>query len=483
MTELARLYTADKPIMYNCITFVVDSNLFVEFQPIENIKWKDLCPKADVIKIVVPKSVIREMDGHKSSTKRRLRRRALSFNQHLNNIEDGDGVSAALTENPVKLILELMPIYSTEELKHKGLSLENNDERIVAEAFTFRESHADVIFLSEDRIARHTAREMGIPVARPIESWRLTEPEDPRDFRIRELEAQIGPTPRLSLKLSDERIRTVQFENPLKVSVPIEFCERVAQDFLDNNPCLSQDQLTRRLPFQGGHSSLFRLPGSLSVTNDEIDQYLETCERYRSSVKSWATGLPQLLENLHFVAPFELVISNNGTAFAEDVKVHIRVTQGFFFVSVDTLHFYFGPGVQVPEPPYAYRQFNAPINAVRQPSHDDLDQFAFYSDDGPTLDGGVTEFSYECERFRHGGREQVLSCFLRKEKNAPSGGKVVVTISSASLAKSIDECFIIRCVANGSSDFKEYIRHRISFFPDDVQDVILRALKRDYDES
>ena len=106
---------------------------FVEFQSLERINWSLLCPRATSVRIVVPATVVREMDKHKRSTGRR-RRRAFEFNKLLQVIEDGDGTNARLQNEFVELSLTLMERFARSELEEGKLSFEVADDLIVAEA-------------------------------------------------------------------------------------------------------------------------------------------------------------------------------------------------------------------------------------------------------------------------------------------------------------------------------------------------------------
>ena len=130
----------------------------------------------------------------------------------------------------------LMPRYGRDELSEEKLSFAVADDLIVAEAMRFTRNHASAIFLADDNNARRTAREMGIPVARPAEAWRRNEPRDARDVRIAELERQLGAMPKLSLSLLGDDERAVVFEPLYEYEIPNEFCDRVAEDYPREKP-------------------------------------------------------------------------------------------------------------------------------------------------------------------------------------------------------------------------------------------------------
>lgn len=115
MDDAAPVFSSVLPIEDESVTFVVDTNILIEFRSLEQINWKLLCPRAKSVRVVVPATVISEMDRHKRG-RARLRRRALEFNKLLQAIEDGDGANAALQNDHVELSLRLMTRYARKEL-------------------------------------------------------------------------------------------------------------------------------------------------------------------------------------------------------------------------------------------------------------------------------------------------------------------------------------------------------------------------------
>ena len=136
MSKVTPVFSTGRMIQDTSVTFVVDANILIEFAAIDQIDWELLCPRATSVRIVVPTTVVGEMDKHKKSTGR-LRRRALEFNRLLLKIEDGDGEPAALDHDRMELSLMLMPRYDRHELPGEKLSFTISDDLIVAEAARF----------------------------------------------------------------------------------------------------------------------------------------------------------------------------------------------------------------------------------------------------------------------------------------------------------------------------------------------------------
>ena len=273
MNEPKQVFSTSRTVQDENVTFVVDTNILLEFTAIDQMEWTLLCPRATSIRLVVPTTVVREMDKHKKSTGR-LRRRALEFNRLLLKIEEGDGETAILDYDRIELRIMLMPRYSRSELPEDKLSFAIADDLIVAEAVRFNRDRGDAIFLTDDNNARRTAREMGVPVARPAEEWRRHEPRDQRDARIEELERQLGAMPRLSLSLLTEDENAVVFEPMYEYDIPYEFCERVANAILERNPGFSHEELLRRHNLEDTQKTNrgFPLTSLYSVTVTDVER-------------------------------------------------------------------------------------------------------------------------------------------------------------------------------------------------------------------
>ena len=479
MSELAAIFSSDRAIDQESVTFVIDANILIEFEAIARIDWELLCPRATSILIVVPTTVVREMDRHKKGSGR-LRRRALEFNRLLRKIEDGNSESTPLKHEHVKLSLMLMPRYGRDELPEEKLSFAVTDDLIVAEAVRFTGDHANAIFLADDNNARRTAREMGISVARPAEEWRRSEPRDARDVRIAELERQLGAMPKLSLSLLGDDETAVIFEPLYEYDIPYEFCERVAETILARNPGVDRDELLwhHNLQDPEKRNRGMRIPGRFSVSVEDVDKYCRAYEEYKECVIAWARRLPSDLSKLDFAAPFQLEIGNEGGAFAEDVEITILASTGFGFLKNRFVRSYLEMNCKPPELP---SKMGSVLRLPTLFQHQELhrrDPFAFYFGDPPGRDGPVSRISYECERFRH-GTSDVFRRTLHKEENAPSGGQLIVRASSASLADPIEARCPIKVSQGGrSADFKEQLWRRRFYFPKEVRGALSEAIRK-----
>ncbi|MDE0371509.1 MAG: PIN domain-containing protein [Rhodospirillales bacterium] len=473
MDGAAPVFSSDRPIEDESITFVVDTNILIEFQSLERINWKLLCPRARSVRVVVPATVISEMDNHKRG-RGRLRRRAFEFKKLLQAIEDGDGANATLRNDHVELSLRLMKRYARKELDEGRLSFEVPDELIVAEAAKFTMVHGDAVFLADDTNARRAAREMGIRVARPAEEWRRTEPKDGRDERIEELERQVGAMPRLSLCLLDGEEGAVAFETLDERAVPAGFLAGIGQAILERNPGVERDNLLQRHNLTGVRTA-FSSP--FSVTVEQVDRYREEYHQYREHVIAWSKRLPETLKEIELAVPIRVQVRNDGKAFAEDVEITLQASKGHAFLASESVKSLLQREIEAPEPPTGIGETPHVLSFFEQQELHRRDPFAFHVRNAPGRDQVVPDVSFECQQFRHHTSNVLEYCLIRTE-DARSGGALTIRASSASLADPVEVQYPIigRQKKTRSTDFKSYFRRRLFLFPEDLEVAVSKVL-------
>lgn len=467
-------YSADNPIQNKSITFVIDTNILMEFDALPQIDWSLLCPNAQSITVVAPITVVREVDNHKKGAPR-LRRRALEFNTHLASIEDGNGTDIELCSVPVPVRLKLMPRYPRSELSTEGLSLDVNDDLIAAEAARFAQDEPTAIFLADDNNARRTARDIGLSVARPPDAWRRKEPRDERDAELDKLRRQVGAMPKLVIAAASEGAGTVCFQSVSGEQFSDALQRRMIEAIRKLYPGKSRSELMRRYGLRGNQFDIMANSSIRGVSVHDIDRYCEKHQNFLDELPGWVISLPDLLSEHFMLYPFEVEVANEGLAFAHDLVVSLNVSEGFEFAPEFIVQHIFNLKVSAPDPPKGHDLLLGNVPSMIDFQRDiRRDPFSFYRRDDGERDY-QSEISYECERFRH-GENFVLSGYLARLKDGPSGGAVTVRASSATLADPVERCFPIRATDEPATDFEAYLRERLMLFPDDLRAALEAAL-------
>lgn len=478
MIEETPLYTTRNPLMGSDIEFIVDSNLLLEFEQLSDIPWQELCPEAASITIVVPHTVVQEMDKHKTGEPR-LRRRALQFLNSFTAIEDGNGLDTILRPNTPSVRLLLMPTYTNVELEPDRFAIAGNDQLILAEAERYRRDHAAAVFLSDDGNPRRTARQNGIPVARPPTEWRRKEPQDEKDKEIVRLKRQLGAMPTLAIYPAVEGRDRVTFQDIDEDGDYGQVLEQIKQQYLDANPVKSRDWIIRQYGLRSSNPALYTYT-SIGVTEAQIARYHKKYDEFMACLSEWLEELPNLL-NSHKVWPFQVAIANEGSTFAQDVSVVMSASPGFFFVTSPSLIKQFFELKTKPPAPPRPKPTMPPLpeipNFFEMQKLHETDPFAFYRKDADEEALFMKKIEFECEKFRH-GNSYVLIGFLARDKDGPAGGLITVTASSVNLADPISQTFPLRVETNATTYLLGHLDKRLALFSGDIHEAVTAAIER-----
>ena len=305
----------------------LDTNIFLEFRPIEEIKWlKEL--NTSSVCLVVTSVVVRELDKHKAGNNNRLRKRArksISFLKTLDSQADND-----LRTN-VTLRFDL-----TEPKRHAldeyNLSADVNDDLLVAKAIEFRglNKTAMVAILTDDAVVQFKAEGYGLGAPELSEDLKSPHEIDPlvkenRELRIENARLQ-NNQPKLQLGFRDSAGNLVSFLHASK-----DFALRlISEAELDDLIQTERDKLQyvrEEQPIENDRLSAFAELASFRkvVTNGQIDDYYrkieEYLEHYRKHLldKSFAYVFPYRSIELSFV------LKNEGSNPAQNVEIRLDV--------------------------------------------------------------------------------------------------------------------------------------------------------------
>jgi PIN domain len=156
------------------VTIAPDTNFFVEFSSVKAVEWPQLLPKTQEIRLIILPKVGDEIDALKRRSGR-VRKRAVEFGALAREMETAPDERIVVRETVPRVTMEFAPIFRREELDQNLFELEDNDGRIVSEAYRLAEAIPELVFLSDDSKPLRLARKAGLDVIRPPESWRRKE--------------------------------------------------------------------------------------------------------------------------------------------------------------------------------------------------------------------------------------------------------------------------------------------------------------------
>ena len=147
------------------VTFVIDTNILIEFNSADKLPWTEICPNVKKIHIVIPSTVVNEIDNHKKLSGK-IRRRAHEFSGLARELLKNT-VKKAVAASGVEVTISLGPLYKNSELDGDRFALDDNDRRIAAEAAKYIENCPGAILLTDDVNPARFFKDSGLPVYMP----------------------------------------------------------------------------------------------------------------------------------------------------------------------------------------------------------------------------------------------------------------------------------------------------------------------------
>jgi hypothetical protein len=458
------------------ITFCVDTNVLVEFKPLDQIPWRQIAPNATTIHIVVVTKVGEEMDDHKKKTGR-LRRRALEFAQIARRIEESTDGRAMLRESDPQVTIAFAPIYRRPELDGDLYDLDDKDGRIVAEVVRFRRDSPGVVLLADDHKPRRWARQTGLPWERPPESWRREEGPDERDKEIAALKRELGAQPAFSIEFPEAATndRNELIFEPAPATSCSACRDQLASAILAANPKVSRDKSIARYGLARPDPFRPSIWISHQLTESDLERYEDEYNKFEEDVRWWADNQQSLFDTLRLVLPIGVEITNSGDRAAERVLVELELMGPFHFELHEGIEDVTGGWLTAPSPPRPrglLPHLELPFVSAQEPGKPHV----FYLLDGPESDEPASRLVWRCEEFRH-GQTFILPSIVRATREAARGA-LKARISSAVVAKAVEATAVLICLDKNSerNKFCSSLERRIALFPTQYQEPVRRAL-------
>ncbi len=171
---------------------VPDTNFFLQCKDYHELDWSVVTTEAEIV-IAVPRTVQRELDKHKDGGNTRRASRARKICSLFAEILEADDLRLVRNSRGRSLTLTLLaPTLRQDD--YPNLDLQDDDNRIVAEALWLRNAHrgTPVTFLSNDTPALVTAKHEDLPYRRLPSAWSLPSETDERDKTIESLRLQLA---------------------------------------------------------------------------------------------------------------------------------------------------------------------------------------------------------------------------------------------------------------------------------------------------
>ncbi len=312
-----------------------DTNFFFEFRKPIDLPWHELddteSGKGPDIRLIVPPTVISEIERHKakgnSRTAKRARQASVALRQALLSPQHTTELRSA---NP-RITLELPPVVKVDFSQFETLDPTRPDHRIAAEFTEIRKIEPDLVVFSDDTLAILAVRSLGFePILIP-ETWRLAPEKDERDDEIEGLRSELAvyknSTPILSATILNQDEEKADEITGVVETFSLQEAElhQAVRSVQERSPIENDFRLTPpagMLALNVGN--IWRQP-----RKDEIEDY-KTID-YPAWVESLFEKIPKVITRVNSIAreiPFSIRLINSGFSNATAVRLTITTFDG-----------------------------------------------------------------------------------------------------------------------------------------------------------
>jgi hypothetical protein len=304
-----------------------DTNLFEQFQPIENIDWL-LLAGCDSVTLVIPAVTLSELNKHKDgATRGRIKRRAANTLSQLSKYARKE--TSPILRPGVNLIFRHQEPLIDFAAYH--LSKDMPDDRLLASGIEFACERnirdGSVMIATGDLGLELKTKAQSLVLPLPLShNLRLPDEPDAEENRIKELEAEVkklrSSAPELSLSF-----RNGANHEEFALEPPLELKQEVVQDKLAQLRC--KYPLREQLP-----STMY---AALVGGPEAIVEYNTALGIYYSKVEQHYTDMLHYLNRQRLSFEIGLSLFNTGGAPADDIDVEVHLPDGLTAVGEEDI--------------------------------------------------------------------------------------------------------------------------------------------------
>ena len=320
--------------------FFVDTNLFIQCRPLEQLDWSPWRTYEEV-RLIVSRPVLREIDRLKNKGNDRVTRRARTASAMFRQMLD-DAHKLIHPEGP-RVVLSVEPQHSYNRDLRDRLDFQEFDDQLIGTVHEFARTNSstDVRLLTHDTIPLYTVQGLGVLANIIPDDWLLPPEKTESERRLTVLEAENArlksAEPSVSLRCADPSDTEVNhysatfiwFE-PLTDAEVDGLMQRLKARFPLATDFGSSEPVAQPLPPTVAARLFATHRTFVPATDEEIEKYrtesyptwLERCEEVlRTHHRTLQQDVPFL--------EFTFLAENVGTRPAADVLVTIEARGGF----------------------------------------------------------------------------------------------------------------------------------------------------------
>ncbi len=324
------------------VSYFVDTNLFLQCHPLEQLDWTPWSAFQEV-RLIVSSPVLREVDYRKNKGNDRAAKRARATSAMFRKMLT-EGQQVVRAENP-RVVLSIEPQHTYSRELEQRLNYQEKDDQLVGTLYEFSrcQEGTNVRLLTHDTTPLFTAQGLGLTGNIIPENWLLPPESTETERELRSLRSEVArlkkTEPSFSIRCADQSNPELQryhasftwFE-PLTDDQVGELMQRLKARFPLETDFGSREPAERDPKPKPGSTFLIGITREVftPATDEAIEKYHE------KAYPEWLDQCEQILRNHHDAlqhrAPllvFSFLAANVGTRPANDALVTIEA-QGRF---------------------------------------------------------------------------------------------------------------------------------------------------------
>lgn len=292
----------------------LDTNIYLHYLDIEQIKWKDIIEDSDFT-IVVPRIVLREIDKHKDQSRGKIQKRAKKNSVKFSQV--------FLEDKCLKYKIETCSDPAKELFDGNGFNQSINDDWIILSAIYSGYKHDDIIVISSDNNLLLKAKENGLKFIKIPDEYLLKEELSDEEKEIKNLKAEIekyqNRQPKPSI-IFDDGETIIFFKKPIERDLEKELSAYMEQ-LKQENPYLQNKEINIDSTFG---LSIYKSSSAKLYTQNQIDKYNTELDDFFKEEYPYKHFLLQkeILDERFKKLSFHVL--NNGTAQTGDMNIFIE---------------------------------------------------------------------------------------------------------------------------------------------------------------
>jgi hypothetical protein len=324
----------------------VDTNIFIQFEMFDQVDWPAILG-VDEACLVIPKTVIQELDKFKTDpSSNRRRKRARKILPKILDLANPPDQDVSIREGSYLRILTTNPLRSW--LLENGYDPDDADDRIVGATQSFQEDNPElsVVILADDAGVKLKARAVGIEVRVLPDNLELPEEPDPQQKKLQELRHKVirlenaQPNLEIGFNQGDEIVNEVTFSidfgrekwSPDEIIILVGKKRKeleLSEDF-DLGLKIPTEEEEKHLKTMGDY---IRGGFTASRTAKEIEAHVKSypkrLEDYLQSYQQYLFEQNALKVRSLRARRLSFVLSNVGTSPANDIDIEVHFPDGF----------------------------------------------------------------------------------------------------------------------------------------------------------